>query len=387
MFGKAFNLFRLFGFQVRADASWLLLAFLITWTLASGLFPVLYAGLSPGTYWFMGLLGAAGLLLSIVAHEMSHAVVARQYGLPIKNITLFLFGGVAEMEDEPVRPAAEFWMAVAGPVASVLVGLAMWFLAFVGGRSDWPVWLNGTLAYLGGINLLLAVFNMVPAFPLDGGRVLRSALWGWKSNLKWATRISSHIGSGFALFLIVLGVVSFVTGNFIGGMWWFLIGMFLRHAARMSYRQLMIRRALEGEPVRRFMQREVHSVPPQATLAEFVEDYVYRHHHKLFPVQQNGTLLGCVSTRRLRGVPREDWDSRTVDQLIEECSAENVTSPDADAMKTLMRMSRTGHSRLMVVENGHLIGILTLKDLSQFISLKLEIEEDGEGEPSGFLPA
>jgi Zn-dependent protease len=331
----------------------------------------------------MGVLGAVGLFFSIVVHELMHSLVGRQYGMPIRGITLFIFGGVAEMEDEPPRPAAEFWMAIAGPITSLMVAFVALLIALAGRRYGWPVWLTGTLGWLGGINLLLAVFNMVPAFPLDGGRVLRSALWHWKSNLKWATRVTSTIGSWFGMLLIILGVVRFVGADFIGGMWMFLIGLFLRHAASMSYRQLMIRRALEGEPVSRFMQQEIHSVPPQATLSEFVDDYVYRYHHKLFPVRDNGSLVGCVTTRKLRNVPREEWAARTVNDLTEQCSSDNVTSPDADAMKTLMRMSRTGQSRLMVVDHDQLVGIVSLKDLSKFISLKLEIEEDIDSSTPG----
>jgi CBS domain-containing protein len=270
-------------------------------------------------------------------------------------------------------------MAIAGPIASVLLASGVAFVSFAGRRYGWPVSVHGTLSWLAGINLLLAAFNMIPAFPLDGGRVLRSALWHWKRSLKWATRITSALGSGFGLFLIVMGVVSFVAGNFIGGMWWFLIGMFVRNAAQMSYRQLIVRRALEGEPVRRFMQREIHSVPPDATLSEFLDDYVYRHHHKLFPVVQGGNLLGCMSTRRLKEVPREEWHLKTVGEVLEPCSDDTSVRPDADAMETLIKMSRTGTSRLMVVNERELQGILSLKDLVRFISLKLEIEEDEAG--------
>lgn len=378
MFGRTFNIFQLRGFQVRADASWLLLAFLITWSLAAGLFPYLYEDLSQSIYWLMGVLGALGLFASIVAHELSHSLVARRYGLPIKNITLFVFGGVAEMHEEPASPAAEFSMAIAGPICSVIIAVLMSLLAFGGRMLDLPLWLNGTLGYLGGINLLLAVFNMVPAFPLDGGRVLRSALWRWKHNLKWATRVTSSIGSGFGIFLIILGVFSFIGGNIIGGIWWFLIGMFLRNAAQMSYQQLILRRALEGEPVSHFMQREVHTVSPGTPLSEFVEDYVYRHHHKLFPVVDKGRLVGCVHTRRLKEVPRESWDTKTVEDIFEPCAEDNSVGPEVDAMKTLLRMSRKGTSRLLVTDNGELQGILSLKDIMRLISLKLEIEEDVE---------
>jgi Zn-dependent protease len=376
MFGKGVTLFKLFGFRVRVDASWLLIVVLVIWSLGAGLFPRLFEGFSRQTYWLMGVLGALGLFASIVVHELSHSLVARRFDLPIKGITLFVFGGVAEMEEEPSHPAAEFWMAIAGPITSVFIAVCVSLVAFIGWRYDWPLWLTGTLGWLGFINFLLAAFNMVPAFPLDGGRVLRSALWYTKHNLKWATRVASAVGSGFGVLLIVLGVLIFLRGDFLGGMWLFLIGMFVRHASRMSYQQLMIRRALEGEPVRRFMQREVHSVPAEATLSEFVDDYVYRYHHKLFPVTENGDVRGCLGTSRLKEIPRSEWGRKRVGDVLEPCSEANMVGPDADAMKTLMRMSRNGSSRLMVVEDGTLLGIISLKDLVRFISLKLEIEED-----------
>lgn len=387
MFGRGLNLFKLFGFQVRVDASWLLLALLITWSLASALFPSLYPDLSTRTYWVMGVLGAVGVFFSIVIHELSHSLVARRYGLRIKGITLFVFGGVADMEEEPERPAAEFWMAIAGPIASIVIAVAASLVALGGRTIGWPVWLNGTFGWLGSINLILAAFNLVPAFPLDGGRVLRSALWHWKQNLKWATRITSSLGSGFGLFLIVMGVLNFINANFVGGMWLFLIGLFLRNASQMSYRQLMVRRALEGEPIRRFMQRDVHTVPAETTLSDFVENYVYRHHHKLFPVVDNGDLRGCVTTHQLKEVPREEWDARTVGEILEPCSEANSAPPDKDAMKTLINMNRNGKSRLLVIDDGRLQGILSLKDLMKFISLKLEIEEDVEGETAAMTVA
>lgn len=381
MFGKGFNLFRIWGFQVRADASWLLLALLITWSLAAGVFPYAYKGLDRQTYWLMGVLGAAGIFFSIIFHELSHSLVARRYELDIKSITLFVFGGVAQMEKEPPTPAAEFWMAIAGPIASVLIGMFM-ALAALGGQSlGWPIWLVGPLSYLGTINFILAIFNLIPAFPLDGGRVLRSALWQWKRNLNYATRISSSIGAGFGVVLIVFGVLNFIGGSFIAGMWWFLIGMFLKNAAQQSYQQLLIRRALEGEPISRFMSSDVRTVPPDASLIEFVENYVYRYHHKMFPVLGNGHVQGCVSTQRLKNVPRDEWATRTVGEILDPCSEENVTAPDADAMNTLMKMNRSGTSRLMVVDHGRLEGIISLKDLMKFLSLKLDIEE---GEKTNF---
>jgi Zn-dependent protease len=326
----------------------------------------------------MGIAGALGLFGSIILHELSHSMVARRYGMPMKGITLFIFGGVAEMEDEPPHARAEFLVAIAGPIASILIAAACWGLSLAGKAAHWSTSLVGVLAYLGWINAILVAFNALPAYPLDGGRVLRSALWKWKGNLRRATCIASEVGAGFGLALIILGFLSVLGGAIVGGVWWILIGLFLRSAARMSYQQLVIRRALEGEPVRRFMKTEPKTAPPDATIKELVEDYMYRHHFKLFPVTRYGVLLGCVSTRQVKETPQSDWPSRTVQEIAEPCSSENTIGADEDALRALSKMRKADASRLMVVQDGNLAGILTLKDLLKFIALKIELEDEEE---------
>jgi CBS domain-containing protein len=275
------------------------------------------------------------------------------------------------MADEPPSAKSEFWVAVAGPIMSVLIGA----LCLAALAIPLPVALAVVLAYLGAINLLLVVFNMIPAFPLDGGRVLRSILWAAKGNLRWATKVTSTIGSAFGIVLIGLGLLSIVRGNVLGGFWWVLIGMFLRQAASMSYQQLLLRRALEGEKVSRFMKLDPVTVPPQATVADLVNHFVYRYRHKLFPVTENGHLLGCVSTAQIKNLPENEWQQHTVGEIAGRCTAENTVSPETDAIEALAKMNRTGGSRLMVVDRGNLVGILTLKDLMKFMSLKVELEE------------
>ncbi len=378
MFGKRVTLFRLFGFAVHVDLSWIVIAVLVTWSLAAGLFPFQYRGLSPGTYWIMGLAGSLGLFGSIVFHEMSHSLVARRFGIPMKGITLFIFGGVAEMDDEPPSPRSEFWMAIAGPLSSIFLAIAFYGLYIFGARSGWPVLINGVTGYLGVINAILAVFNLVPAFPLDGGRVFRSILWGWRNDIRWATRISSAFGSAFGIFLIFIGVLNALRGNFVGGVWQFLIGMFLRDAARGSYQQLVARQALEGEQVRRFMQTDPITVSPTLSLAQLIDDYVYRHQYKMFPVVQNGDLVGCVDLNQVKEIPRNEWGYRTVGEVAKTCAVDNTISPDVDAVKALSKMNRTGSTRLLVVDQGRLVGILSLRDLLRFLSLKVELE-NGEG--------
>lgn len=379
MFGKKIELFTLSGFKVSLDPSWFILAVLITWSLATSYFPFSYENLSKQTYWIMGVAGALGLFGSIVLHEFAHSWVARRNGLPMKGITLFIFGGVAEMTEEPPSPAVEFRVAIAGPIASIVISVACLGMTLVGRQVPLPVPVTAVLAYLALINLVLVAFNIVPAFPLDGGRVLRSVLWRWKDDLRWATRVTSRIGGAFGLLLIVLGVFSVLSGDFIGGMWWFLIGMFLKGAAQSSYHQLLLRQILEGEPVRLLMSDQPVSVDRAISVRELVEDYVYRYHHKLFPVVDQGRLVGCVTTRQIKELPREEWESQSVGAIAEPCGADNTVAPDEDAMKALARMSGGANSRLMVVEDGKLLGILALKDLLQYFRLKLEL--DGLNQP------
>lgn len=374
MFEKRVTLFKLMGFQVRLDPSWLILAVLITWTLAEGWFPAHYQGLSHASYWWMGAAGALGLFVSIVFHELCHSLIARRYGLPMRGITLFIFGGVAEMDEEPESPRVEFLMAAAGPFSSFLLALGFHYAHAAGARAGWPLQITGTVRYLALINAMLAIFNLIPGFPLDGGRLLRSILWGWTGNLRWATRIASQIGSGFGTLIFIMGIFNVLAGNVVGGLWWFLIGTFLRNASRMSYQQLLTRRAFEGERISRFMNRDPITVPSTLSVAALVEDYVYRYHFKMFPVVDNGGLVGCVGMREVKHTPREEWASLTVGEIASKCSTENTIGPDADALSAISTMSRTGRSRLLVVEGDRLVGIVSLKDMLKLLSIKLDLE-------------
>lgn len=374
MFGNSLTLFRLLGFDIKVDLSWVLIALLITWSLATSFFPSASAGFPVAVYWWMGIAGALGLFASIVLHELSHSVVARRFGIPIRGITLFIFGGVAEMEEEPPSPRAEFLMAIAGPAASIGLALAFYALAMLLVAAGVAAPLAVVSQWLGFINAVLAVFNMVPAFPLDGGRAFRSVLWYRYRDLRRATRVASNVGSVFGLLLIAFGVYTLLTGNIVGGIWAALIGMFLRGAAAASYMQMVTRRALEGEPVRRFMTPRPVTVPPDISLMTLVEDYMYRSYHQLYPVTENGRLLGCIGAGQVKDVPREQWSSVTVRQALEHRGAENTIDADTDTVRALSRMRRTGRSRLLVTERGDLVGIITLKDIMRLLSLRMDLE-------------
>ncbi len=376
LFGRSFEIFRLFGFPIRLDPSWIPVAVLVTWSLASGVFPALAPDLSPPLYWWMGAVATLGLFASVIVHELAHSLVARRYGIPIRGITLFFFGGVAEMAGEPPSPRSELLVAAAGPAASLAVGVLGWCLVMAVMALGAPEPLSAVIGYLALTNAVLALFNLVPAFPLDGGRILRSLLWGWKNDLRRATRISSVIGTGFGLLMIGLGLLrAFWARDWIGGIWWVLLGLFVRSAAAGAWEQLLLRQILEGEPVARLMHPHPVAVPRSLSLADWARDYVYRYPFKMFPVlDDGGRLIGCIKLRRLREVPREDWDRQTVGAFVEQCGPENTVPAHADALRALSLMSSSGVSRLMVVEGDRLLGVLSLKDLLRFFTFRTEVE-------------
>lgn len=385
MFGQRFELFRLFGFAVRIDSSWFLLAALITWTLATGYFPSVVQELAVESYWMMGALGALGLFASVVLHELSHSLVARRSGIEMKGITLFLFGGVAEMSQEPPSPRVEFRVAIAGPLASLAIAAICSTLLHWIGAPDSGSPTAAVVGYLALVNGMLAIFNLIPAFPLDGGRILRALLWKMNGSYRWSTRITSQIGSFFGTALMILGLITILRGSAVNGIWWLLIGLFIRSAASMSYQQVLLRQALEGEPVARFMSTDLVAVPRSISVRDLVDQFVYRHHFKMFPVVDQGQLVGCVTTREIKGLEREQWENQSVGAIAIQCGPENTVAPEQDAMEALAQMNRQKVSRLMVVDQGHLLGILTLKDLLAFLASKIELGDLPETIPD--LPA
>jgi Zn-dependent protease/CBS domain-containing protein len=381
MFWTRWQLFRLLGIPIRIDASWLLILALLTWTVALKFQPEL-PEMAPPLLWLLALLTALGFFLCILLHELGHAVVARKVAIPMNGITLFIFGGVAEMEGEPATPLSEFFMAIAGPLVTVALIFLFGSLSLIGVFLNWAKAAQLVCQYLFGINLMVLIFNLVPAFPLDGGRVLRSFLWAATGHLRRATRGASLVGQGFAFFLIAVGLLLvFTSGDLVSGLWFILIGMFLNNAARSGYTSALLREALTGEPVARFMNRNPIVVPPWISLREWVEDYVYRYHRKTFPVVADGRLEGVISTQALAGFPREHWGEHTVAEAMRRDLDALSISPQTDAMHALARMQSTGASRLLVVEDGRLVGIVSLKDLLRFFHLKLELEPaDGQGD-------
>jgi Zn-dependent protease/CBS domain-containing protein len=374
MFWKRWQLFRLFGIPIRVDASWLIILALLTGNLALVFHQALPEMETP-LRWLLAFFTALGFFLCIVLHELGHAVTARKLVIPMNGITLFIFGGVAEMESEPPTPLREFLMAIAGPLVTVVLTVIFGSLWLLGALSGWAKEAQLVCENLTLINVGVLVFNLVPAFPLDGGRVLRSILWAATGNVRRATHGASLVGQGFAFFLIAVGALSFFTSNMLSGIWLFLIGWFLNNAARSGYTSVVLREALKGEPVSRFMNRHPIAAPPWINLREWVEDYVYRYHRKTFPVVGDGRLEGVITTQDLAEFPREHWTEHTVAEAMRRDLDTLSISPQTDALHALARMQSTGASRLLVVEDGRLVGIVSLKDLSRFFHLKLELED------------
>ena len=373
MFTNKIDLFTILGFRVSLDLTWFILAILIVWSLAGGYFPSVIEGISTGTAIAMGISGALGLFVSIVLHEFSHAIVARRYDIPIKGITLFIFGGVAEMEEEPPSAKSEFLMAIAGPIMSFFLALVFQSIALAlpGAADESP--LVALFSYLALINAVLALFNLVPAFPLDGGRVLRAAIWWWTGDLDRATRIGAGTGRFLGSVLVALGFLNAVTGNIVGGLWQALIGLFIIGAARSTETRMTMTTLLEDIPVRRLMVAHPITVPDDTPVDYLIENYFYRFNHKVFPVLGDGVLLGCVRLDDVGRVPPEERAIRTAGDILAADSAARTVSPETPVLEAMKVMQAHNVSRLMVAEAGKLVGMLTMRDIVAHIGIRREL--------------
>jgi Zn-dependent protease/predicted transcriptional regulator len=360
------TLFHVSGIPVRVHASWLAVYGLIAWTLAVGYFPRALPDVPVATHWIGALVAALLLFVSVFLHELSHSLVALRYGIPIASITLHVFGGFSEMEREPDRPGAEVAIAIAGPLTSFGIAVACAAAA--------PLVTIGSIAaatvrYLVLVNIAVGIFNLVPGLPLDGGRVLRALLWKTKGNLGAATRTASRVGQVFAIVLIVLGVWQAIAGDFLGGLWFVAIGLFLRQAATLSYHQLVLRATLSHRRVGDVMARPVVSVPTGLSVGGLVDDYFWRHHVTSFPVVDGDRLTGIISLRDLQRVPRASWPVTTVRDVMRPVTAELTASPRDSLWAGFQKVSRNGLGRLAVVEDGRLTGYLSLKDVVHVLAL------------------
>jgi Zn-dependent protease/predicted transcriptional regulator len=365
--GGTLHVLTIRGIPINIHVSWLVIYALITWTLAVGYFPRVLPDLPASAYWANGLLAAFLLFVSVLLHELSHSLVAIAHGLSVRGITLHVFGGVSHLEDEPPGPRAEFMIAVVGPVTSFAIAAVLW--AVNAGGLVRPAWAQALVAYLVLVNVAVGIFNLVPGFPLDGGRLLRAAIWKWKGALGPATYVASRIGVGFAFALMALGILQILRGEVIGGFWFILIGMFLRGAADASYSQTALREALGRLSVRDIMTREVVTVPPEATVAQLADAF-WSHHVTSFPVVDRGAVLGIASVQRVHAVPAEERMDRRVSELMRPLTDDLVVGPDDSVFDALGKTTRNQVGRVAVLEDSRLVGYLSLKDITHVLALQ-----------------
>jgi Zn-dependent protease len=372
MFPARIRLFSLLGFRVSIDFSWFFLAFYLVLTLSTRYFPSEIPHQSIRAYLFMGIAGALGLFLSIILHELAHATVARSFGLPIGGITLFIFGGVAELRQEPTTPRAEFWVAIVGPIASILIACACYTAGIGTAAAGWET-VTSVLDFLAITNTVLALFNLVPAFPLDGGRVLRSIIWWRTGNLRRATRIASMFGTVFGAVLVLSGLSQIVAGNTMGGTWQLLIGIFLAAAASQSRNQTDTALNLKGVSVADLMDRAPLTAGPDVTVDTLVSDYIYRLNRKFVIVAQDGQAIGYVGPEQIKQVPQSQWHDTYIRAIAARFTHDTVVSPAAPAFEALRKIQSNGVGHLAVLEGAKLAGTVSEANFVNYLSVREEL--------------
>ncbi len=366
---RGIKLFKVLGIEISLDYTWFIVFALFGWSLAYGYFPHYYPGLEKTVYLFMGFASALLLFGCVLIHELSHSYVANRLGLDINRITLFIFGGVAELTREPDKPLMELKIAVAGPIASGVLALIFWTLSQVISPNIYPVAYAMT-AYLSMINVVLLIFNIIPGLPLDGGRVLRALWWAKTGDLNTSTKVASMAGRGFAMLLIGLGFFNMMTGNLTGGLWAILIGFFLQQAAISSYQQIIFKSALSGVTVAEIMNSPVVSIRDDCSVRTAVEQYFLTHHYAGFPVTAGGDVVGLLTLGNIRKTAKERWGDTLVRDVMITLNPEELLSPEDSGLGAIKKITAKGIGRCPVLDKGRLVGMLSRSDIMRFMELK-----------------
>lgn len=361
------------GFQIAVHYSWIFIFFLILLVLSTGYMPLNYPGLSSIEYWIIGLIATILLFGSVLFHELCHSIVARKYGLVIARITLFFFGGVSEMTEEPQDPRVELKMATAGPASSIFLGAAFGLAAYGSSILHLPPEIRAPLDYGFWINIFLAGFNLLPGFPMDGGRILRSAVWLRKHDIVKATRIATNIGIGISYLMIGGGLVLALMGLWANGLWLVFVGLFIKNGAESSLRQTIINKSLLNISIGDIMTRNVKAVTPDMTIEEFITEYLLQFRHEVYPVLSNGNILGLMSIQDAKQIPREQWKTTYVKDIMRPNEKIVMVRPDREAIEAFMKMSRYDVGQVLVVAEGRLLGILTHSDIFQVVKTRTEL--------------
>lgn len=365
----ALRIARFFGFEIRLDLSWFILFFLVIWTFGQAVFPQRAPGLSTTVYLAMAWVGALLLFASVLLHELAHSAVARARGVPVEGITLFIFGGMARIRSEATNPKDEFLITVVGPLSSAAVGLGLLVMARLAALLGLGRPAIEVLSYLALLNFVLAAFNLIPGFPLDGGRLLRSMVWHLTQDVRKATRWASLSGRGLGFLMIGLGIVGLFRGTIVGGIWLIFIGWFLAHAADASYRQVMLGRILEAVATREAMTRNPESVAPDLPLRDLVDDHFLRRRYGAYPVQdRDGKVLGLITLSQVKKVERHRWPVTTVREAMSPLSDAVTARPEDPLSEVLAKLERAGVGRALVIDsNERLVGLISRSDLATWL--------------------
>ena len=365
---NGFKVGRIFGFTIRVDFSWFIIFFLILWTFTVAVFPRQVPGLSTSSYILMSVAATLLFFSSLVAHELSHSLVARRRGIPIEGITLFIFGGVSHASGEPKTPKDEFAIAGVGPLTSILITVLLVAVAFLLSRVGAGRPVTVVLQYTAMLNFVIAVFNLMPGFPLDGGRLFRAIVWKFTGDLGRATRIAAAAGSMFGFILVALGFLQVFQGFLVGGLWFVFIGWFLHNAARATWRQYLIKQALQGVRAEQVMSPDPVAVPPDLSLEQLANDYLLRQKYVLYPVLDGGVApIGVIGLGQVRKVPREEWSSRRVRDTMAPVNETNTVASTDEVERVMDRLRTSPSKRVLVVDDGRLVGIISPADITEWL--------------------
>lgn len=364
------KLVRVWGIPIGLHASWFLVFALVTWSLATGYFPAEYPNLSLPSHWLLGALTSVLFFGSVVVHELAHSVVALRYGIPVRSISLFIFGGVAQIGDEPKTAGAEFRIAIAGPLSSLLLAALFGGLFLVDQNVPY---LAAPSLWLMRINLSLAVFNLIPGFPLDGGRVLRAVVWSITKSYHRGTQVASFAGQIVAFGFIGFGLLVVLTSDFLNGIWLVFIGWFLQNAAASSYAQSNLQQSLRGVKVGQIMSRECAQVPADMSLEELVEERVLGAGQRCFFVADGSELMGMLSLRDFNRVPRAEWNHVKTEKAMIPLDKLVHVRPDTELMSALKTMDDAQVNQVPVMVGSQLLGTLTREQILRYVRTRAEL--------------
>ena len=361
------------GIPVEINISWLLIFFLFSLSLAKAYFPETVTGLSSGSYWLAGLSTALLFFISVLVHELGHSLVALKRGIPIKKITLFIFGGIAQMEKEPTNPKTELLITAAGPLTSLLIALLfalLYFYLFTPGFI-----ISEAIYFIARLNLVMALFNLVPAFPLDGGRIFRALVWMINKNMLKATKIAVNLGSALAFLGIGYGFLMILFQGNLGGVWLIILGWIISQAGQSGYSQLVFKETFAGIKVSELMSKDPQSVSLDDTLEELAECFLH-YKYGAFPVVYGSTTHGLVTLQNMKGVSRDKWPQTKVSTILTPLKSTMVIGPGEDAAEIMLKMAAQNKGRALVMDNGDLVGILSRTDMMRFIQMHTVLGSD-----------